>query len=409
MFFSKALLILAATVSVCMPQTIQISGVAKDSSTGVPIKGALVSLIHNGFFFNGLSDTTDLAGMFSLKGEPIAGIANGFKSVEHASPALSGHGDISFSLSEKGRVIVKTFSTQGKLIFSMEKMMQAGSHSISSGQIKSGIYLHKIHIGDEMFTLKHVTVDGIVKNAHGASYTESSSMTFAKSLKSTGVLIDTLLVSSDGYYPKRHAVSETVISGLQILCRKYADSVSDADGNVYHTVTIGTQTWMVENLKTTKYNDGSAIPLDTAWAYSWYEWAPSFYKKDYGALYSWHAVNTGKLAPSGWHVPTNAEWNSLVSFLGGFGAAGGKLKEAGMMHWFPNTGATNETGFSALPGGYRTPNGVFGGIQQFGSWWSSTQMDSAKAWDQDIEFDGSYIYNNEYSKKYGFSVRCIRN
>ena len=139
--------------------------------------------------------------------------------------------------------------------------------------------------------------------------------------------------------------------------------VTDIDGNVYQTVTIGTQVWMVENLKTTRYIDGTAIPLDTnssTWGglttpgYCWYN-DSAIYGNTYGALYNWYAVNTGKLAPAGWHVPTDSEWTVLTTYLGGETVAGGKLKDTGTTYWqSPNTGATNASGFLALPGGFRS-------------------------------------------------------
>jgi len=143
--------------------------------------------------------------------------------------------------------------------------------------------------------------------------------------------------------------------------------MTDVDGNNYKTIKIGNQEWMAENLKTTKYKDGTSIPLFTAATpmanftspgYCWYNSDSATYRNSYGALYNWYAVNTGKLAPTGWHVPTEAEWNTLIAYLGGESVAGGKLKEAGTSHWSsPNTGATNEVGFSALPGGMgRIPN-----------------------------------------------------
>jgi len=127
-----------------------------------------------------------------------------------------------------------------------------------------------------------------------------------------------------------------------------AGKVTDIDGNVYDTVKIGTQIWIIENLKTTKYNDGTSIPMVTdsaAWinlttpGYCWHKNTSASYKNTYGALYNWYAVNTGKLAPKGWHVPSDAEWTTLITYLGGDSIAGGKMKETGMSHWFsPNTG-----------------------------------------------------------------------
>jgi uncharacterized protein (TIGR02145 family) len=137
------------------------------------------------------------------------------------------------------------------------------------------------------------------------------------------------------------------------------EKITDADANVYASVTIGTQVWMVENLKTIKYKDGTAIAYpgsdfmlwanNTDGAYAWYN-SEIANKNTYGALYNWHAVNTGKLCPTGWHVPSGDEWIAMVTYLGD--NAGGKLKEEGTVHWqTPNEGATNETGVTALPGG----------------------------------------------------------
>lgn len=196
-------------------------------------------------------------------------------------------------------------------------------------------------------------------------------------------------------------------------------SMSDIDGNVYKTITIGTQTWMAENLRTTKYNDGTAIPnvtVDATWislttpAYCWYNNDAATYETTYGALYNWYAINTGKLAPAGWHVPTDAEWTILSNYLGGESVAGGKLKEAGTTHWSsPNTGATNESGFTALPGGCRAYNG-FSNIGNCGYWWSSTSDNTGGAWDRSLfsnislnKGEGYYDFGN------GYSVRCVKN
>jgi uncharacterized protein (TIGR02145 family) len=195
-------------------------------------------------------------------------------------------------------------------------------------------------------------------------------------------------------------------------------TLTDKDGNTYKTVTIGTQTWMAENLKTTQYNDGTPIPLVTdanAWynlstpGYCWYNNEEATYKATYGALYNWYTVNTGKLCPTGWHVPTDAEWTVLTDFLGGEAVAGGKLKEAGFTHWYdPNTSATNETGFTALPGGYRGGGGYFYGIGYYGGWWSSTEGDADGAWGRYVYYSNSDVYRNYNDKLVGFSVRCVR-
>src|ERR1035437_524072 len=182
---------------------------------------------------------------------------------------------------------------------------------------------------------------------------------------------------------------------------------TDADGNSYKVVTIGNQTWMAENLKTTQYNDGTAIPLvtdNTAWynnwstpAYCWYNNDAATYKNKYGALYNWYTVNTGKLAPKGWHVPTDAEWTTLENYLltNGYNYDGSTSGDyyakslAATTDWATDSGTgtigndvtkNNRTGFSALPGGYRGFNGTFSLVGSYGSWWSSTEDGTNDAW-----------------------------
>ncbi|HEY5590606.1 MAG TPA: FISUMP domain-containing protein [Paludibacter sp.] len=193
----------------------------------------------------------------------------------------------------------------------------------------------------------------------------------------------------------------------------------DADGYNYTIVNIGTQTWMAENLRTTKYNDNSAIPNVTdnvAWsalttgAYCDHDNSTSN-GAIYGHLYNWYAVNTGILAPTGWHVPTDAEWTTLVTFLGGDNVAGGKLKETGTAHWVtPNTGATNETGFGALPAGGRAFDGIFptSDVGYRGQCWTATQFDVFPAYYRGIPNIGTFATRAFYNKAAGFSVRCVK-
>ena len=192
----------------------------------------------------------------------------------------------------------------------------------------------------------------------------------------------------------------------------------DIDGNSYTSLTIGTQVWMKENLKTTKYNDGTSIPLvtdKTAWAnlstsgYCWYNNDATTYKTFYGALYNWYTVNTGKLCPTGWHVPTKDEWATLATYLGGESIAGGKLKETGTSHWLsPNTGANNTSGFTALPGGYRYTAGEFDLVGMNGFWWSTNESITGWSYDRELDFDSEYFFLFNDPKKAGFSVRCLK-
>lgn len=190
-------------------------------------------------------------------------------------------------------------------------------------------------------------------------------------------------------------------------------TVSDAEGNTYKTITIDTLTWMAENLRSTTLNDGTALSLVTEaeeWAdltspaFCWYNNSSDVY----GALYNWHAVNTGKLCPDGWHVPDDDEWSLLTGFLGGESSAGNMLKEEGTVHWKePNAGVTNGSGFTALPGGYRTYGGTFGSAGSYGFWWSSTERSAADAYFRDLSHNYSNVDRSSSNKKSGLSVRCV--
>jgi uncharacterized protein (TIGR02145 family) len=202
-------------------------------------------------------------------------------------------------------------------------------------------------------------------------------------------------------------------------CRKENDhTVTDIDGNIYHTVTIGTQVWLVENLKLTHFRNGDPIPNvtdGTAWdnlttgAYCSID-NNAVNAATYGHLYNWYAVNDSRnLCPKGWHVPTDDEWAILIEYLGGEDVAGGKLKEAGTVHWqSPNTGATNESGFTGLPGGCRRHDGPFHYFSYYGFWWTSTKIDSQYIWYRSQVYDNPGFFRNHYGRAYGCSVRCVR-
>lgn len=199
-------------------------------------------------------------------------------------------------------------------------------------------------------------------------------------------------------------------------------TVTDVDGNVYHTCTIGTQVWMVENLKTTRFRDGTTIPLVTdgdEWvgrgalqssAYCNYENTVAN-AVTYGRLYNWYAATDERnICPLGWHVPTEAEWLTLINYLAGQDQAGGKMKETGTTHWSsPNTGATNSSGFTALPGGSRQIiDGAFSGQAESGVWWSQTEIDGDMAWYHQLYFDQAGIGIAGLGKTSGYSIRCIK-
>jgi len=207
------------------------------------------------------------------------------------------------------------------------------------------------------------------------------------------------------------------------------DPVTDIDGNVYHIVKIGNQFWLAENLKTTRYRNGDQVPEvtgESAWnvlgtgAYCSYQNSTAN-AADYGYLYNWFAAADARgLAPEGWHIPTDAEWRTLELALGMTTEQangidwrgtdeGGKLKEEGSTHWSgTNTGATNETGFTALPGGARDADGSFTNIGYEGLFWTSSAANASNGWYRVLQAQYATIGRGVTLKKKGFSVRCIR-
>jgi uncharacterized protein (TIGR02145 family) len=231
------------------------------------------------------------------------------------------------------------------------------------------------------------------------------------------VVLNSNSKAMDGKMRQKKLILFVLILFYTGLTTLRGQTVKDADGNIYMTINIGNQVWMAENLKTTRYNDGRDIPLVTAtkaWealktpGYCWYN-NDRDNKDIYGALYNWFTVNTRKLCPRGWHVPTLGEWKTMVAYLGDQNTAGSKLKESGTEHW-KNVliNATNDFDFTALPGGTRLYSGFF---PTFGSsyavWWSATEYSSLTAWNWGLHDSSSRVFNGYDSKQSGFSVRCI--
>jgi hypothetical protein len=193
--------------------------------------------------------------------------------------------------------------------------------------------------------------------------------------------------------------------------------VSDVDGNTYETVGIGSQIWMAENLKTTKYRNGDKIEYrgDSAQWVLLTSAASTYYDFDannevFGQLYNFFAVidNRG-LCPSDWHVPTLEEWSDLSNSLGGSSISGNKLKEAGTVNWIaPNEGSTNESGFTGLPGGLIGQDGVFMDKGSLGAWWSTTYIDDNGAWYVSVKNNDPRLFQNKFYRQAGFSVRCLK-
>jgi uncharacterized protein (TIGR02145 family) len=283
-------------------------------------------------------------------------------------------------------------------------------------------------------TLTTASCGGNITSDGGSSITsrgvcwsigQNPTITDNKTTEGTGTGSFTSTISglspSTTYYVRAYATNSGGGTGYgNAVLFATLQGVTDIDGNLYHTVTIGTQVWMVENLKTTKYRDGTQITNVTD-ATAWFNLnigtgAYCNYNNDannattYGRLYNFHAVKDSRgLAPKGWHIPTHTEWTTLSTYLGGDNIAGGKLKETGITHWIsPNVGATNQTGFTAIPGGFRSYSGFFSNIGEYGDWWSSTEYSSNEAWSWYMYYNYSAINSINRYKTFGYSVRCLK-
>lgn len=268
-----------------------------------------------------------------------------------------------------------------------------------------------------------ITYDGgFVITARGVCWSLGGNPTIADNKTSDGPGAGSFsseltgLMAGMTYYVRAYATnSQGTGYGSTMVFQTIGNTFTDArDGNVYKIVTIGNQLWMAENLKYLPevfdhFTASETTPYYYVYGYSGtnvIEAKATANYGTYGVLYNWEAANTA--CPVGWNLPGDAEWIELSDYLGGESIAGGKLKEAGTTHWVtPNTGATNETGFTALPAGLRAING-FGNIGNYGYWWSSNEYSSTHAWIQSIGYDQAIFGSYYFMKELGFSVRCVR-
>src|SRR5690554_844499 len=248
-------------------------------------------------------------------------------------------------------------------------------------------------------------------------------LTFVLSFSSVFAQNDTMYIMKSGAIVGQYNVNTEVDSVIfykpTIEETTSGTFIDSRDGNEYNWVQIGDQVWMAENLaylpSVNMVADGSEDAAGSYYYVYGYDGTNVAEAKatdnyaTYGVLYNWTAAMNA--CPDGWHLPSDAEWTELTDYLGGWSVAGGKLKETGTTHWAsPNTGATNETGFTALPGGNRYSNGIFNiiGSIRDGNWWSATESDAASVWNRHMQYDSSFVYRGYSFKEVGFSVRCLR-
>jgi uncharacterized protein (TIGR02145 family) len=327
---------------------------------------------------------------------------------------------VTFFAKKAGTSQINVFGIDGKRIIGLSSLLTQGNNSFQLS-LPKGIYSFQVHGNGFSYNLK--VISQIISNSKPQINfigENNSSIKIQQKSKSSG----TNMLYSNGDQLLYKGISgnySTIITDVPTSSKttNFIFTVcSDVDGNNYTTVTIGTQIWMAENLKTSKYNDGTSIPniidvntwcsLNTG-AYCTYDNTQSN-NNTYGKFYNFYAViDSRKISPNGWHVPSDAEWKILENYLGGITVAGGKLKETGFNHWkSPNTGANNISGFTALPAGYRWDRGSIQDINYFTRFWASTEVNSGYAWSRSLTRTNVNIIVDSPFKYNGFSVRCVK-
>lgn len=324
-----------------------------------------------------------------------------------------------------GEAIISVYNIEGVLMATTKNYLELGYHKFKIKGLSQGLYFVSVSGNGLLYSGKiisteksecSITIEALTsslqkpenspeKNAKGSQTTYYMSYTAGDRLKFTGISGDYITVLTDVI------TEDKQITFNFISCK-------DGDNNSYPVVEIGTQVWMAQNLKTTKLNDNTVIlniidnniwkTLSTP-SYCWYSNNETTYKPMYGALYNWYSVITGKICPQGWHVPSDSEWSQLTTNLGGESVAGGKLKETGTNHWqSPNVGATDETGYAALPNGIRDNLGSYTLVGQYASFWTSSALDANLSWYREIDYSHSTLYRSSLGdKRSGLSVRCL--
>jgi len=366
------------------------------------------------------------------------------KTFLHIYPNPMGrHAIISFFLNEAGATLLNIYDVAGKTIIQCETSLSHGAHSFKVSGLSQGVYFLQVQSINFNYTKKLIAIgaEGTVPQIVKTSSQEDLELnTYAVGQRSTKAIVNMPYTNGDmirftGYVGSNNIIVNDVPSSSKTINFVFPTSficgdtlVDTRDNTPYPTVQIGNQCWMAKNLAYLPNVVGPSTGSQTSPYYYVYLYNGTIvndakattYYNTYGVLYNWSAAMNGVasstaspsgvqgVCPIGWHLPSDTEWNNLVNYLGYFDA-GAKLKEAGTTHWdTPNTGATNATGFTALPGGYREVNGGFYNIGSGGHWWSTTEHTTDNAKGRYMAYDHTSANSLNYDKARGFSVRCIK-
>lgn len=340
---------------------------------------------------------------------------------------------IEFEATSPDIATISLYDITGKRILQARELLSKGMHTFSIKGIDRGIYTLKVESDKYSYKSKLIsinTVNGIPEIKHIGT-TQGLDKQYTASEPEKKMSLKRGKTAIDMQYAPGDTLKLTGISGIYrtvfILVPTQNQTVAfnfvactDADNNNYSVVRIGTQVWMAENLRATKYRNGDSIGTTTPFnlditsestpSYEWVYLNEESYLATYGRIYTWYTIkDTRNIAPVGWHIPTFAEWTTLLNYLGDTLNAGGKLKENCSDNWqIPNVGASNGSGFSALPGGFRSNNGYFGHTGTDGLWWSSSDSAPSETGYWNLDYQTNSLLTYISSKQWGLSVRCIK-
>ena len=440
--FSSFLLLVNRTS--LFSQGFTVNGTVTDESN-LPVSDVLVTFVNESDTTIVFENRTNFLGEYQIVINPDTDVEDkspeavpvDFKLYQNFPNPLYQNTTIPFELNKSGHVRLFIYNIVGQLVrVLLDEYQSKGIHQINwngldknGNRLPSGIYICHMNVMGKIRSKKMLLVESrflgsvktgaashfkriLSKTTSGQYYSVSLTGSKIKPYQQAGILIDRDIQLN--FVVKKHNTG----------------TVTDIDGNTYRTVKIGNQWWMAENLKVIHYSNGDPLPnlsnysewkdLTTG-AYCEFDNDPS-YVEDYGRLYNWYAIKDSRnIAPTGWHVPSDEEWKQLEMYLGmsRYEAdisdryrgtnEGGKLKETGTALWnSPNTGATNESGFSALPGGCRYGHDYYDYVGTYAIFWTSSEYNYYEAGYRTLCFTSSQVYRNGNFKRTGYSIRCVK-
>jgi uncharacterized protein (TIGR02145 family) len=410
----RALYTVSALIAISPVQALHLTGVVKNSA-GSGLEGVKVRLGKAA-----ITTTTASDGSFTLTDGTGLKRHGRFTDLSSERPIILAGNKLVYHAGEQANVSAAAYDCAGKLVYARQETVYRGNHSLTLPRFGSGVRIFRISVDNKQYGFKSVA--GVAADRRAVSSGGENGI--AGQAKAAGGFDDALLFIKQGYRFHRIALTKPDTAGLQIaLSPLDTGTVTDADGNAYRTVRIGNQNWTAENLRSTKYNDGSGIGSGCQF---YNNTTDATAKKKWGALYTIAAVKSGKLAPTGWRVPTNADWDTLQNYLISQGynydgtASGNKIAKsiAATTDWQASveTGAVgndltlnNASGFSALPAGWLDWEGSQFRHQQARTyWWSATQYDATYQYVRDLWYI-NFDLDRSYYTIVQCSVRLIKN